>query len=85
MKPFSTFLKKLPAQRRTRIDAAVHQRITAIRLQNAREQFGVTQEELATRLFLSRLGGIILPLGTKGFIMDQPARRMQWHTSPPEW
>lgn len=54
MKPFSTFLKKLPADRRARIAANVQRKVTTVRLQQAREQVGVTQEELAARLHMSQ-------------------------------
>lgn len=54
MKPFSTFLKKLSPERRARIAENAQRKITAIRLQQAREQVGVTQEELAARLHMSQ-------------------------------
>jgi transcriptional regulator with XRE-family HTH domain len=54
MKPFSVFLKKLPAERRARIEESVQSKVTAIQLQHAREQVGVTQEELAARLHMSQ-------------------------------
>ena len=54
MKSFSDFLKKLPAGRRTKIAANVSRKVAVIRLQQAREQVGVTQEELAERLHMSQ-------------------------------
>jgi transcriptional regulator with XRE-family HTH domain len=54
MKTFSDHLKKLPASRRARIEDAARQKITAIRLQHAREEVGVTQGELAERLHMSQ-------------------------------
>jgi transcriptional regulator with XRE-family HTH domain len=54
MKTFSDHLKKLPASRRARIEEAAGHKIAAIRLQQAREQVGVTQEELAERLHMSQ-------------------------------
>ena len=54
MKPFSDFLKKLPAARRTRIDEAAFRKVAAIRIQQAREHLGVTQETLAGRLHMSQ-------------------------------
>jgi transcriptional regulator with XRE-family HTH domain len=54
MKPFSDFLKKLPAARRARINEAARGKIAAIRIQQAREQLGVSQEDLADRLHMSQ-------------------------------
>ena len=54
MKPFNDYLKKLPADRRARIEEGARQKIATIRLQQAREQVGVTQEELAERLHMSQ-------------------------------
>lgn len=54
MKPFNDYLKKLPAGRRARIEEAARRKISVIRLQQAREQVGVTQEELAERLHMSQ-------------------------------
>lgn len=54
MKPFSGYLKKLPADRRARIEDGARQKVAAIRLQLAREAAGVTQEELAERLHMSQ-------------------------------
>jgi transcriptional regulator with XRE-family HTH domain len=54
MKTFSSFIKKLPAERRARIEANVQSKIAVFRLQQAREEAGVTQEELAARLHMSQ-------------------------------
>ncbi len=54
MKPFSDFIKKLPAARRIKIEASARSKVAAVRLQQAREQVGVTQEELAERLHMSQ-------------------------------
>ena len=54
MKPFNDFIKKLQPVRRNRIEAAVRHKVAAIRIQQARETLGVTQEELAGRLHMSQ-------------------------------
>jgi transcriptional regulator with XRE-family HTH domain len=54
MKPFSDFLKKLPADRRARIEESAGKKLAAIRLQLAREAAGVTQEELAERMHMTQ-------------------------------
>jgi len=54
MKPFSDFLKKLPAARRARIAEAARGKVATIRIQQAREQLGVSQEDLADRLHMSQ-------------------------------
>lgn len=54
MKPFSDFLKKLPAARRARIEESAKGKVAAIRLQQAREELGVTQEELAERMHMTQ-------------------------------
>ena len=54
MKPFSDFLKKLPADRRARIEESAGKKVATIRLQLAREAAGVTQEELAERMHMTQ-------------------------------
>lgn len=54
MKPFSDFLKKLPADRRARIEDSAGKKLTAIQLQLAREAAGITQEELAERMHMTQ-------------------------------
>jgi DNA-binding XRE family transcriptional regulator len=53
MKPFSAYLKKRPAERRTRIEESARQKISAVRLQQAREALGITQGELAERMHMT--------------------------------
>jgi transcriptional regulator with XRE-family HTH domain len=54
MKTFADYLKKLPHKRRARIEEIARRKITAIRLQQAREQLGVSQQELAARLHMTQ-------------------------------
>ena len=54
MKPFSDFIKKLPTARRARIVEAARGKVAAIRIQQARELLGVSQEDLADRLHMSQ-------------------------------
>jgi transcriptional regulator with XRE-family HTH domain len=54
MKPFSAYLKKRPAERRTRIEESARQKISAVRLQQAREALGITQGELAERMHMTQ-------------------------------
>jgi transcriptional regulator with XRE-family HTH domain len=54
MKSFSAYLKKLPAERRARIEESARQKISAIRLQQAREALGITQGELAERMHMTQ-------------------------------
>ena len=54
MKPFNDFIKKLPTARRIRIEAAARHKVATVRIQQARETLGVSQEELAGRLHMSQ-------------------------------
>ena len=54
MKPFSDFIKKLPAARRACTVESARGKAAAIRIQQARELLGVSQEELADRLHMSQ-------------------------------
>jgi transcriptional regulator with XRE-family HTH domain len=54
MKPFSDFTKKLSADRRARIEEGAERKVATIRLQQAREVLGVTQEELAERMHMTQ-------------------------------
>jgi transcriptional regulator with XRE-family HTH domain len=50
MKTLDQYIKKLPARERAAIEAGAHRKIAALRLQQAREAAGLTQEEVAARL-----------------------------------
>jgi transcriptional regulator with XRE-family HTH domain len=50
MKTLDQYIKKLPAREQAAIAAGAHRKITALRLQQARESVGMTQEQVAERL-----------------------------------
>lgn len=50
MKTLDAYIKKLPAAERSAIAEGARQKIAAIRLQEAREAAGLTQEEVAQRM-----------------------------------
>lgn len=50
MKTLDAYIKKLPAAERIAIAEGARQKIAAIRLQEAREASGLTQEEVAQRM-----------------------------------
>lgn len=50
MKTLDSYIKKLPAAERTAVTEGARQKIAAIRLQEAREASGLTQEEVAQRM-----------------------------------
>jgi transcriptional regulator with XRE-family HTH domain len=50
MKTLDQYIKKLPAHERAAIEAGAHRKIAALRLRQAREAAGLTQEEVAERL-----------------------------------
>lgn len=54
MKTLKDTLKSLSKARRDRIEHAARERIAALHLQQAREQAGISQEELAKRLDMSQ-------------------------------
>jgi transcriptional regulator with XRE-family HTH domain len=50
MKTFKAFVKSLPKEERESIARGTAEKVTAIRLQMAREAAGLTQQAVATRL-----------------------------------
>jgi transcriptional regulator with XRE-family HTH domain len=54
MKPFTELLAKLPPEQQLKIAAETRRKVTAIRLQQAREQVGLTQAEMAQRLNMTQ-------------------------------
>lgn len=54
MKTLQSYLKKLPAAERAAIVAGAGQKIAALRLQQAREAAGLTQEVVAERMGITQ-------------------------------
>jgi DNA-binding XRE family transcriptional regulator len=54
MKTFDEYLKKLPATERATIAEGARRKIAAIRLQQAREVTGLTQEQVAVRMGITQ-------------------------------
>jgi len=54
MRNIEDIMKSIPAKRRAKIEESVRRKVTAIRLQQARESQGVTQEQLADKLHMTQ-------------------------------
>lgn len=54
MRNLDELMKTLPAKRRTAIEQHARQKVAALRLQQAREMQGVTQQQLAARLHITQ-------------------------------
>lgn len=54
MKTLDQYIRKLPAAQRTAIEEGARQKIAALRLQQAREAAGMTQEEVAERMGITQ-------------------------------
>ncbi len=54
MRNIDDFVKTLPKHRRDKVERAASEKIAALRLQQAREHAGISQEELAKRMDMSQ-------------------------------